>query len=703
MNHRRTVIFSVSTALALTASLGCQTGPTPLRAPQPAGPQQPSSADPAARFTFEGLTQSKRALSPHTLVYLQDSAAWPQGSAEAAPIVAVATTDSDGALWLLHDRPGSSIGESRVFAAIPSDSRYPRPGAALGELVEGALKAPRAFPATNGDRLVLAARTDGPVSRRIVAAATAGSKGWEITPAAPGGQVILVRTGSMNKAQQDATLNVRVEECDAQSASAVKAAFESTMKKVALGGVTLSGGAETGPLELRLSQGCEATSRLSISAPAGQRLLRTPFWSPDSLSFGPEKSEDADPFQRLLIMESIVAVVAAYRAELPKALLLSTKAQPDPVTTLVTAALALEAGWTTDVRALLDAPVFKQSLEGRLLLAGAAHKSGDNPSAAAHLDWLLGADSEPTSITGQQQWLWARVAMSRAAVSVAMGNPKQAETFIEAAITKTPSDLHKATLLLGLAEIHLAAGDLNGFVSQLPKAAKRLQASGAPRRDLMALITRYKAMVMQLQGDAKAAMTLYTRSAELYEQAGQWAQAASMWRFMADSSMETAPDLTSMALDKALGASTLSLSPQSVSDSRLAAALTFAIRSASSEKSSDTVVEIFDAAIDACRRAERFDQEATAVRYKLLTLPAAVDINQKATLVIEAIKPALAGTNKEEITMLLSLHGRLEAARFNFEQAQALLEQAHAFAVTTGDPELVAMIKAELDQISEDN
>jgi len=285
--------------------------------------------------------------------------------------------------------------------------------------------------------------------------------------------------------------------------------------------------------------------------------------------------------------------------------------------------------------------------------------------------------------------------MSSAAL--ALGDPEKATAFVEEGLESVKDNAQAVALLLGLAEVHLSRGDLEAFMKTLARTAKR----SPTRLDHIATLDRYKAMIARLQGDLDSSAALYATSAKKFEAAHHWHQAAAMWRFMAETAVEVNPAGASEALENASRASLMSFSAQSMSDTRLEQVLVFATRSASSQSPLEGARKVLKASVEASTRAERYDQQATALRYGLLTLPATADINKKSKILTDALVPAMAGTNREEIAMLLSLKGRLEAARFNFEGAQETLRDAEAFAKATGDPQLVEMIRAELKQLSE--
>ncbi len=337
-----------------------------------------------------------------------------------------------------------------------------------------------------------------------------------------------------------------------------------------------------------------------------------------------------------------------------------------------------------------------RSVEGRLLLAGAAHLLGALDAAEAHTAWAYDARSMPIPLDGEPEPLWMRSDLARAAALVALGRADAAQQHLQAAIQKAQIAEIKIALSLGLVEVHLARGDMKGIEDTF----KAIEADKPALPSHLATLRRTQAMIARIKGDGARSEALYGESARLFEESRMWRQGAAMHRYIAEIKRDSDPAADGAALELAKRDALRSFDAGALSEVELARALAFATRSATSEAPLEGGQGVIEAAVAAAERVERYDQVAEARRYGLLLLPATADIGVKAEAMRKALEAALASGALEEIAMLLSLKGRLEAARFNFEEAEVDLKVALSFARAAGDAELAQLIEAELAEIA---
>jgi hypothetical protein len=586
------------------------------------------------------------------LGYVTHGGPWAKGDGLARPIVAVVSQDSKGAVWLLHRRHGARVRGATALDAAPPGA-YVRGAVSTGTATITGFEG--FFPpgTTDDDRFVLVRAGDGPPSLRIVGRAQREGDGRAglVRSGEAGGEVAAVRVTANAPEIDAADLKVHIADtCPQEAADALREG----VKSAALGPISWTPGGVT----VRCEEGGYVLA-------SGARLLRTPFWAPRQLAV--KSSADA------------VAVLASVRGQLDRALL-SLEPDADP---RVRAALALEASWLLDVPAVLGDVA---SPEAQLLRAGASYTLGDHDAALAALD---GAGWE--GATGEVSW---RRHLARSATLLAKGDSRAAVTTLTAAADAETDATHKRSLMLGLAEVHLATGNFERFAVTL--AASRGD-SGAqspePTPSQEALTSRYTGLVFQSQGRIDDAIALYTSAAETYATSGDQRQAAQALLRIAELKVIAQRDATaevSEARQLAIRSHDNELLGQVLLDDLTR----FAEKNAAVDAPAGGR-EKLEAAVAANLRADRLDRVAVARRYGLLLLPAAADLSSKKGAVKSALEAALAAPDIQEATLLLSLLAQLEAAGFSFDAANRDIDLAISFAEALGDADLVELLAAE--------
>lgn len=681
---RRAALLALLLALTSLA-WACSSSPARRPTAKPtAAEQAPATPDGRLDLTAEGgLKLTGEGLKTGGLYHVRDAGPWPDPDASGkrhAPISAVVTVDAQGAAWLIHDRAGSTLQSAEVFAAVPKGSAYPRRAAVGGEafVMDLTTQTPMALKA--GDRAVLVdATASGPISSRVVGMAYAKGDKWRVQKKVAGKKPLLVvRVDSVDDTKRATKLAVNLEagDCNQAQLDPWRSGLSQTTGIDELDRLNLDAQSDVRVSAVMID--CKgANPRLELQAPAGGRLLNTPFWSP-------EKIKVSNP-------DVARAVLAAYRGDRALAMaLLADAPEGDP---FVQAALALELGWSTDVPALLSAS--NNTLEAKLIRAGAAYELGALEAADKELQ-SVGEDTG--SVDGRTEALRARVFMAKAAVALSRKEPGKAVEVLRAGLEATKETLHEWTLELSMAEVSIARGDFEMFKKSVARVVAQKDLTVMQRGTAL----RYQAMISRLEGDVASSMNTYQQAAEVFGEAGNHRQAALMWRFVVEVAMENDPSRVEQAMTRAEGAAAKSFDRSTTSTIASERFVLFCIQHVQDENPPVELARTLEeAAADAALRAGRYGELAKVRRYGLLVMAPNADIDAKARQVESALDAALATNGMEEIVMLMSLMAQLEGARFRFKQAEALLNQALAFAQTSGDAELEAMIKAELEAMSE--
>lgn len=689
----RSSLQAATGALGLTLGLWACGGSPATRVPTPPQAQGPKALG-TLKVNDAGLSLTGGQLAAGDVALITDGRPWPDEATaptRRAPIVGALTADAQGALWMLHDRPGSKFNDAALTDRVPAGSVWTRPAVSRAEAFVMDVTTAREMNALEGARAVLIkADAPGPLASRILTLAYVRQGKWRVfKEGASNKALIMVRTDQLPADMRALPLEVRLSQGDCDEAQAQAARVQLSvsvgveeMDRVKLSPSSPDAAGAPGGLTLTLAQ-CQTQDKpdMILSAPHGERLLKTPFWTP----------------RELTVSDAVVAraLMAAHRGDRALALtLLSGREATSPVGLLVQAALALEVGWATDTLALLADGPAGSSLEGRLLRAGAAIELG----AVALADRLLGEiTAESASLTGSQERLQARVAMARAAVALSKGNKGAAVATIRDALKAAEGTHHAITLQLGMAEVQMARNDRGAFEAALDAA------STLTGRDPMqeGTLLRYEAMRSRLGNNAASALNQYQKAAETFEGVGAWRQAATMWRFVLEVALDSDPSRVDEAMGRASQAASQSFDVGARAQVALERLKLFCLRHAEDENPPEEGQQLLQEAAELAKQAERDDLVAQAQRYGLLLVPARAPIDERVKAVVKALSAAHAAGDAVELTLLLSLMGQLEAARFRFKQAEAIYDEAIAFAELAGDGELIKMIQAERAALAE--
>lgn len=585
-------------------------------------------------------------------LYVTHGGAWAAGEAPARPVVAVVAKDTAGATWVLHRRHSANIDGAAVLGTAP-EGAYLRPAVSAGTVENGAFVGHFPVGTTDQDRFVLVASGPGAPSTRVVGvlAKRGGERAAVVDAAAEGKSVLAVRVASLAPEIRAQPLAAAL---DASCSEEVAAAVRAEATRVGLGPVTW------GDRGIKVVCG-EKSFRLEGT----RRLLRTPFWAPRTV--------------RVTSPAGVVAVLAAARGELDLALY----ALPADDVDYVRAALATQAGWCADAPAVLNAT---PSARSGLILAGAAYELGDNAAALAPLQ-----DGRWENVTGEEAW---RRELARAAIKLDMGDTKGAAAGLQAAAEQAPDPVSRRSLLLGLAEVHLATGDFESFVKALVASrGDSGAASGEPTRAQEALTSRYTALTLSAQGRLDDAIALYASAAATSEADGDLRQAAQALLRIAElkvvSQRDASAELT-QARDYAIQYHDDELLGQVALDDLTR----FAEKNAAVDAPEGGAAKL-EVAVAANLRADRLDRVALARRYGLLLLPSKADLSSKKKAVKDALDAAFAAPDLQEITLLLSLLAQLDGAGFSFDAANRNIDLAIAFANAMGDKGLAEVLTEE--------
>ena len=586
-----------------------------------------------------------------TLGYVVHGGAWADGEAPPRPVVAVVERDAKGSVWMLHRRHGARVRGATALDVAPRGA-YIRPAVATGKTTGDSYEGHFPTGTTDEDRFVIVRAGPGAPSTRVVghlrqsgAARTAYLRDTSSGPAT------LVRVGANAPAIDSAPLEVELgTECPPEFGDDLRVRL-----------TTLS----VGPIAWGAPMHRVTCTPDGYTIESGARIVRTPFWAPRSLTV----TKAAD----------VVALLAALRGQLDRALVALEK-DADP---RVRAALAIEAGWLLDVPAVLGDAATPAT---HLLRAGAAYELGDHAAALAALD-AAGWDGASGEVT------WRRH-LARAATLLAAGDTRGAITGLSAAADAEQDPQSKRSLLLGLAEVHLATGNFEPFVAAL--SASRGD-SGAGETEATpaqeALTTRYTGLVYQSQGKLDDAIELYTSAAATYLDSGDLRQAAQSLLRVAELKVIAQRDATgelTTAHELAIKAHDDELLGQVLLDDLTR----FAEKNAAVDAPPGGQDRL-DAAVSANLRADRLDRVAIARRYGLLLLPSASDLSAKKASVTSALDAALCAPDLQEVSLLLSLLAQLEAAGFSFDAANRDIDLAIAFARAMEDQDLVRVLESE--------
>jgi hypothetical protein len=327
------------------------------------------------------------------LRYAPDRVLWPaiDGELRSPPLGGIVWEDSGGRRWTLWRRPGAQLRPEDAPRALPQGS--PAPDLAVrAVLVQGGQLEGAPGDGGAGERWVLLrADGEGAPTRRVV--------GWWSdagAAVAPGfaGPALAVRLTSAAAPPRALRVSLEAPGCEAEG-EALRGELER-----ALSGVKIPVAWGESPADAALRVRCEGGrwSAVEVEGRSG-RLLRTPYWSPSSLTL-PE-AEGVEP---------VVAVLASLARE-PQAALWALRAPGERAQARrMLAALALEAGWVEGAEATLDGD---EDEVAALLRAGAREVSG-----GAGVGALLGLKGEGP------EWRY-RAASARALAAWKAKRPKR--------------------------------------------------------------------------------------------------------------------------------------------------------------------------------------------------------------------------------------------------------------------------------------